>query len=187
MKRLCKTASRIVLSEFVKINMNDDAIQFITDCMAESLLIQIEYLNSGWRTVLPYGWNTSKAGDLLIMCYKDNTDIRSYRFDRILQLFVDDSVLYEDNDENYEIFDEDDYDDRNSPNDFIIPELPETDEILEMSEKEQGTDAPYEEAVDILEDNINQSEEHIDEENLNTEQDLTEKIKEEQKVENENE
>lgn len=146
MKRLCNLMKRFIYAEYVKINMNDSAIQLITDCMANSMPIQVEYMNSGWRTVQPYGWNTSKSGDLLMMCYKDNMDIRSYRFDRMLQIFVDESLLNQENNN-------DQNEDKNNPNNYIIPDLPddETDNILEVSENEQGEDKPFDEAIDVLE------------------------------------
>jgi hypothetical protein len=78
------------------------------------------------------------------MCYKATGDIRSYRFDRLLQLFVEDSLLEAYNEQDKEIPSTDE------PNDYVIPPLPNIDEILEISENE-AADEPYDEAVDILE------------------------------------
>src|SRR3712207_8097746 len=49
--------------------------------------VQIDYDGSGWRNIKPYGWNTSKqnsngeGGNVLLMCYQDSGEVRSYRFE----------------------------------------------------------------------------------------------------------
>ena len=120
------------IAEFAQVDINGDTIQYLTDSMANNLLIKMEYENSGWRTVQPYGWNNSKDNNLLVMCYKADSSVRSYRLDRILQLFVDDSLLQA---ETGVEFEESTDKPQNSPEDYVIPYLPETDDILEMSEK----------------------------------------------------
>ena len=80
-------------AELSPVKLDDNAIQYITDSMANNMLIQINYEGSGWRTIQPYSFTTSKDNNLLVMCYKQDGSIRSYRFDRINQLYVDDSLL----------------------------------------------------------------------------------------------
>lgn len=82
--------SRNVLAEWTQVNPQDeDAIQLLTESMNFGYPVQIDYEGSGWRTIQPYGWNTSKEGNILLMCYKDNGEVRSYRMDRINDLFID--------------------------------------------------------------------------------------------------
>lgn len=134
---------RLLANNLTPIKLDDNAIQYITDSMANNLLIQIEYEGSGWRTVQPYSFTTSKDNNLLVMCYKGDGSVRSYRFDRIEQLYVDDALLNSDNFEHRE---------DNSPNlsDYEIPYLPEYDEILELSENEEGE--PFQEGLDSIEE-----------------------------------
>ena len=141
MKRLT-TKFRTVTAGFTKVSGDDAAVQLITDSMANSLNIQLEYEGSGWRTVLPYGWNTSAAGDLLVMCYKDGMEIRSYRLDRVIQLYVDDVLLDAD-----AIIEQSEYE----PSQFVIPQLPDIDAVLELSESERGDAEPFADAVEQLE------------------------------------
>lgn len=149
LKKLLKKA------EWMPIEVSSpDIIQIITDAMASGVQIQIEYQGSGWRLIQPYGWNTSKAGNILLMCYKDTGEIRSYRLDRILQVLVDDTML--DNqpvinnpEDKYEVSDY-----SSNPEDFEIPELPNMDEILEISENEQGSELPYDDALDYLTEDV---------------------------------
>ena len=145
------------LAELKQVKLNDDsAIQYITDSMANNLLIQIEYEGSGWRTVQPYSFTTSQDNNLLVMCYKADGSIRSYRFDRIEQLFVD-SVLMETHVEDVK-----ENENKADLKDFEIPYLPEYDEILEMSENEQGE--PFQDGLDALEQGENFQPQILDEE-----------------------
>lgn len=153
-KRLIKT------SEWIPIDANEDMVQIITDAMAQAQQIQINYLNSGWRLILPYGFSVSKNGDVLVMCYKDTGEVRSYRLDRILELLIDESLL-NDTGSNNEIFDVVDY--GSDPNDFNIPELPNIDEIIEVSENEIGNDLPFDEGIDYLNNDFNLEQENIEE------------------------
>jgi len=140
-----KRLAKIKLAK-TQIPINDEAVSLITDSMANGLTIDIDYTGSGMRNnILPYGWSTSKAGDLLIMCYKSTGEIRSYRYDRVNQLFVEDDLI-----QAYESPPETEQQEENIPNDYIIPPLPNIDEILQLSENETP-DEPYTEAVDTLE------------------------------------
>ena len=156
MKRLLRKISRLRIktAEWQSIDINSpDLVQDITDAMAASTQIQIEYEGSGWRLIQPYGWNTSKAGNILLMCYKDTGEIRSYRLDRVIQVLVDDSLLTNepvDTIDDNGLFEIQDYGDRANPEDFEIPELPNMDEILETSENELGQKLPFDDALDIL-------------------------------------
>jgi len=141
-----KRLAKIKLAK-TQIPINDEAVSLITDSMANGLTIDIDYIGSGMRNnILPYGWSTSKAGDLLIMCYKSTGEIRSYRYDRINQLFIEDDLIqaYESPPETEQ------QEEETIPNDYIIPPLPNIDEILQLSENEMP-DEPYAEAVDTLE------------------------------------
>ena len=113
-----------------------DGIQVLTDAMAFGSDIQLNYKGSGWRDVMPYGWNSSKDGNILLMCYKDTGEIRSYRLDRINELWVHDSIM---NTEENSDFDN-----------FEIPELPDIDDIIEATEAEEGEEKPFDEALDTL-------------------------------------
>lgn len=177
-KRLGKRQFKKI-AEFVSVGLGDQAIQLITDAMANSQTIRIEYQGSGFRDVLPYGFSASKDGNLLIMCYKEDSSIRSYRFDRLLQVFVDDSLIqaYQSVAEQPEI--QDTSVEQNSPNDYLIPTLPDIDQILEESENEQP-DMPYDEAIESLE---NTQEVNIDVEPLVTQDELVNNINENQESE----
>lgn len=164
-------------ADLTKVNLDDDAIQYITDSMANSMLIKIEYEKSGWRTVQPYGWNNSQDNNLLIMCYKQDGSVRSYRWDRIIQMFVDDSLINPDTgSEMQEITN-----DKNNPEDYIIPYLPETEDILELSESEEGEDEPFNDAVETLNNSLDDNTDYVAEH----EEELKDEIKNKQKNESE--
>lgn len=81
---------RLVFAEWTQINPTDsETIQQLTDAMTYGNPVQINYEGSGWRTIQPYGWNTSKDGNVLLMCYKDTGEVRSYRMDRIEDIYID--------------------------------------------------------------------------------------------------
>jgi len=114
-----------------------DGIQVLTNAMASGSDIQLNYKGSGWRDVLPYGWNSSKEGNILLMCYKDTGEIRSYRLDRINELWVHDVILNsEEEDSNFE--------------DFEIPELEDMEDIIKNTELEEGQENPFDDALDTL-------------------------------------
>ena len=157
MKRLLKKISRLkrkIIAEWVPVDPNsEDIVQVITDAMAAGTQIQIEYEGSGWRLIQPYGWNSSKDGNILLMCYKDTGEIRSYRLDRVLQVLVDGNMLANEPvingplspDNMYQV---EDY--KTDPADFEIPPLPNMDEVLQISEQEQGMEAPYDKGIQYL-------------------------------------
>lgn len=81
---------KLILAEWTQINPTDpETIQQLTDAMTYGNPVQINYKGSGWRTIQPYGWNTSKEGNVLLMCYKDTGEVRSYRMDKIEDIFID--------------------------------------------------------------------------------------------------
>jgi hypothetical protein len=158
LKRLLKKFSRlrrkIVTADWTPIDpSNQDVVQVITDVMAAGTQIQIEYEGSGWRLIQPYGWNSSKEGNILLMCYKDTGEVRSYRLDRVLQVLVNSSQLNNEPvingpltpDNMYQV---EDY--KANPEDFEIPPLPNQDEVLQLSENEPGMKSPYDEGLDYL-------------------------------------
>lgn len=172
-KNLRKISKLIRKAEWVSLDQSQgDAIQIITDNMAMGTQIQIDYEGSGWRLIQPYGWNTSKEGNILLMCYKDTGEIRSYRYDRINQILIDDSQL-----ENEPVFNNDpnsmyEIEDYNME-DFEIPDLPNMDQIIKDTENEVGSELPFDEALDYLDndfvnfDDNNEFNNNTDNENTN--------------------
>ena len=141
------------LAEYVSVGLGDQAIQFITDSMANNIPIHVEYEGSGFREALAYGWSVSKDNNLLLMCYKPDGSIRSYRFDRLLQVMVDDSIINAYNqpqEEQNEVTIEKEHE---QPQNHMIPTLPNIDEIIEETENEQvdERELPYDEAIETLE------------------------------------
>lgn len=133
-------------AELKKVDIDDNTIQYITDSMANNLPIQIQYEGSGWRTIQPYSFTTSQDNNILVMCYKQDGSIRSYRLDRIEQLFVEDALISADTGAE---FTEDGGSNHSNPSDYEIPYLPEYDDILEMSESEESE--PFNDALDDIE------------------------------------
>jgi len=150
-------------AELIKINKDDRAIQYITDSMANKMPIKIEYKDSGWRTCLPYSWTLTKDNNLLIMCYKQDSSIRSYRYDRIYQILVEESIVYPQSTipNKNELLDEESV--INKPEDFVIPPLPNIDEIIEETENEEGNESPYEEAEEIIQEALDNVDINLDE------------------------
>lgn len=134
------------IAELKKVDIDDNTIQYITDSMANNLTIQIQYEGSGWRTIQPYSFTTSQDNNILVMCYKQDGSIRSYRLDRIEQLFVEDALISADTGAE---FTEDGGSNHSNPSDYEIPYLPEYDDILEMSEAEESE--PFNDALDDIE------------------------------------
>ena len=134
------------IAELKKVDIDDNTIQYITDSMANNLPIQIQYEGSGWRTIQPYSFTTSQDNNILVMCYKQDGSIRSYRLDRIEQLFVEDALISADTGAE---FTEDGGSNHSNPSDYEIPYLPEYDDILEMSEAEESE--PFNDALDNIE------------------------------------
>ena len=128
-----------ILAEWVPVDVDsNDFLQLLTDAMAYNTSVQINYRGSGWRSILPYGWNSSKDGNILLMCYKDTGEIRSYRVDRIYDLLVNNEILTL-NDENNMSF-----------QDFQIPQLPNLDEIIDETENEIDEEMPFDDAIEAL-------------------------------------
>lgn len=134
------------IAELKKVDIDDNTIQYITDSMANNLPIQIQYEGSGWRTIQPYSFTTSQDNNILVMCYKQDGSIRSYRLDRIEQLFVEDALISADTGAE---FTEDGGSNHSNPSDYEIPYLPEYDDILEMSEAEESE--PFNDALEDIE------------------------------------
>lgn len=135
-------------------------LKALTDAMTYNANIRINYRNSGWRTILPYGWNTSREGNTLVMCYKDTGEIRSYRLDRIYDLLVEDNLS-------------DHHDDMLTWEDFQMPTLPNIDEIVNETEAEIDNEPlPYDAGLKALTTNqvddniINKEEQYKDGEDL---------------------
>lgn len=142
---------RILLAEWVSGDINDpNIVQQITDVMANGGQIQIEY-NGEWKTVEPYGWNSSKAGNILLMCYKDTGEIRSYRLDRITNIQFDSDTI----DLQQYGFDQADEIDTSSeiPSEIDGVEVPTLDENNELNVQDQNQqeESPFDGAIDILE------------------------------------
>jgi len=139
------------VASMVKVESDTDLVQLLTDCMANAEPVQIEYVDTGWRTVIPYGWYVSKDGNLLVYCYKNGMDIRSYRLDRITQLYVDEAMLGGAPEADLGLAEMIDY--RATMEDYQMPALPNLDKVLQLSETEQGDAAgPFEDGLDALDD-----------------------------------
>lgn len=165
---------RIVLGEWTQINPTDpETIQQLTDAMTYGYPVQINYEGSGWRTIQPYGWNTSNqkadgtGGNVLLMCYKDTGEVRSYRMDKIQDIFIDfdssGTVMNNNPSMNNDTMNNDDLDslvdnlnggdngvtfnvEDNYPDD--MPPIPE------MNDEVQIEDGIYDEELQMLEDPI---------------------------------
>ena len=149
--RLNKNIKKEIIAEWKPFDINDpNLVQEITNIMAANAQMQINYLNSGWRLISPYGWATSKDGNILLMAYRDSM-IRSYRLDRILEVLIDDSLLVEIEEGPKELFEIEDYNAK--PEEYEIPLLPNIDEVLETSEQEIGQEMPFDEGLDYIREN----------------------------------
>ena len=142
----------IKIAEWKEVNIyQNDINNIITDAMLANSVIRINYRNSGWRNCLPYGWYVSKDGNVTVYVYKEDLSIRSYRLDRILGLYIDDKLDTEINKEE-EITDEEL---NNKIEQLELIDLPENnDEIVEISESEQGASNPFDESLEILENDF---------------------------------
>lgn len=79
---------RVVFAEWEQVN-SMDYIEELTDAMTYNFPVQINYQGSGWRTIQPYGWNTSKDGNINLMCYKETGEVRSYSINKIEDVYID--------------------------------------------------------------------------------------------------
>lgn len=139
-------------------------VQNITNVMAAGGKIDILYNDGQWRTILPYGWNSSKDGNVLIMCYKDTGDVRSYRLDRIQMVRMESTNLSEDSMMGQE--QQPDGSQEFSSEFDLPPELNE--ESAPITEQE----LPFDEALDVLNTEVPVEEVPIQEEyNSNENQD----------------
>lgn len=130
-------------AEWVDVDINNHDITIIlTDAMIQNSICKINYQGSGWRNILPYGWYITKDNNVILYCYKEDYSIRSYRLDRIINLMVDDKL------DTKEL-------EKTDMTDFEILELPENnDEIMEVSENEQGAATPFDESLEILDNDF---------------------------------
>ena len=170
-----KNSSRLrrkILAEWQQINISDpDVYQYLTDAMLYGYAVQINYEGSGWRNIQPYGWNTRKDGNNLLMSYRDNGEIRSYRLDRILDLYIDyDNQIATNNnqqmqeDEEMQIY-EDIMNNQEQEN-LDMPDIPGQDTNFEQP-------GIYDEELNILNNDLNFDNQNINEfdQNIN-DQDL---------------
>lgn len=165
-------------------------LQVLTDAMAYNATVQINYKNSGWRTILPYGWNSSKDGNILLMCYKNTGEIRSYRMDKIYDLLIDDSLL-----ENMPGDRPEEPKMHMSFNDFQIPTLPNLDEIIDETEAETKEELPYDAGLKALTSNeieenvepVNTINDDEEDQEIPSEEENDEEIPSEEENENEDE
>lgn len=181
---------RMIFAEWMSSDPSDpNLVQNITDIMAVGGQIQIQY-NGEYKNILPYGWNSSKDGNVLLMCYKDTGEVRSYRLDRITEVLFDSENLpmnmqYE-NDQTMGDQLENDMGD--------IPDLPDdsTDEFSTEEQSEFGVpneqELPFDEALDIMDENIEQpidefSSENVDENEIHQDQQIQDQNQEEENQE----
>lgn len=150
-------------AEWTQLNLQDpNLMQYITDSMIYGLPMQINYENSGWRTIYPYGFNTSQNGDTSIMCYKDSGEVRSYRIDRIYDIYIDfDGFEMNNNDQMNEDLNVEYMEDMLNQQNEEISDFPiiEDDDINNEENNEVGI---YEDVIPLFEEN-NYEEENFDE------------------------
>lgn len=150
-------------AEWTQLNLQDpNLMQYITDSMIYGLPMQINYENSGWRTIYPYGFNTSQNGDVSIMCYKDSGEVRSYRIDRIYDMYIDfDGFEMNNNDQMNEDLNVEYMEDMFNQQNEEISDFPiiEDDDINNEENNEVGI---YEDVIPLFEEN-NYEEENFDE------------------------
>ena len=150
-------------AEWTQLNLQDpNLMQYITDSMIYGLPRQINYENSGWRTIYPYGFNTSQNGDVSIMCYKDSGEVRSYRIDRIYDMYIDfDGFAMNNNDQMNEDLNVEYMEDMFNQQNEEISDFPiiEDDDINNEENNEVGI---YEDVIPLFEEN-NYEEENFDE------------------------
>ena len=73
MNKKTRLLRKKIIAKWNPVNIKNTSMvmQCLTDAMTYNSAVQINYKGSGWRSILPYGWNSSKAGNILLMCYKD--------------------------------------------------------------------------------------------------------------------
>lgn len=151
---------RTIFAEWMSSDPSDPSlVQNITDIMATGGQIQIQY-NGEYKNILPYGWNSSKDGNVLLMCYKDTGEVRSYRLDRITEvLFDSDNLPASMQFENEDQMGENQQEDIDSGD---IPSLPD-ENIDEFSTEEQSEfgvpndqELPFDGALEVMDDNFDE-------------------------------
>ena len=75
-------------------------MNILNDAMINQIPIELNYEGSGTRDVIPYAFTQTKDGNILLNVYKDTGEIRRYRFDRINNIWIDNTDQYEE--ESYE-------------------------------------------------------------------------------------
>lgn len=83
---------RKITAEWIQQDLYDpDLMNKINDAMVNQVPVQINYEGSGYREMIPYSWYTSKDGNVMIQCYRtDTNELRRYRFDRIDEIYLND-------------------------------------------------------------------------------------------------
>ena len=90
-----------IFSEWQELNLYDpNLMNILNDAMINQIPIELNYEGSGTRDVIPYEFTQTKDGNILLNVYKDTGEIRRYRFDRINNIWIDNTDQYEE--ESYE-------------------------------------------------------------------------------------
>ena len=90
-----------IFSEWQELNLYDpNLMNILNDAMINQIPIELIYEGSGTRDVIPYAFTQTKDGNILLNVYKDTGEIRRYRFDRINNIWIDNTDQYEE--ESYE-------------------------------------------------------------------------------------
>lgn len=169
---------RNVFAEWISSDPSDpNLVQNITDIMAGGGQIQIQY-NGEYKTILPYGWNSSKEGNVLLMCYKDTGEVRSYRLDRVTEVLFDSDNLPVGMQEEG-LFDDQSIE--NNPDDMgDIPQLPDEEVVDEFSGEDQlqfdplnEQELPFDDALEIMDEDVTTNENPLeeDQQDLNLDED----------------
>lgn len=104
-----------IFSEWQELNLYDpNLMNILNDAMINQIPIELNYEGSGTRDVIPYAFTQTKDGNILLNVYKDTGEIRRYRFDRINNIWIDNTDQYEEEsyeqNNNEQEFMEEDYD-----------------------------------------------------------------------------
>ena len=106
LKKKCNYFKKIaslkkIFSEWQELNLYDpNLMNILNDAMINQIPIELNYEGSGTRDVIPYAFTQTKDGNILLNVYKDTGEIRRYRFDRINNIWIDNTDQYEE--ESYE-------------------------------------------------------------------------------------
>lgn len=177
LRKLNKFSRLKKIAEWQRINPSDpDTIQNLTDAMTYGNAVQIDYEGSGWRTIQPYGWNTSKDGNILLMCYKDTGEVRSYRMDRITDIYIDDSMIAITNNPDMQ-YEEDlnqllELQNQEPVNYEFYDDYPDDMPLLNEDQYYNDSQGVYEDELDLLSNNVEQ--ENQEDINLETTENIIE-------------